>query len=460
MTIGFPKICLLILITLALSGLGNVASALDVPGGLSLFVPVVAFQSPAATISRDRLLALRSGQADDKLVLSHATADTLKTFGVNLSTQIKTIDAAELLKTLISNPRLYTLLAFDALTPHYRILHIDETRPVDDDLTRYPFAFPSAAPNYHPERLTRFLMSGTTAMTRFTSGAIGLNGYQWAGSGIRPYTTRVDYFHISNEVSFDPTCADEAKSIGPFCTKDSAFDLLPYLGVKIVELTGNHNLDLSATAYLRTLQLYRLNGMTTIGGGENLAAARQTRSFNHHGNRIGMLSCNWAGPSYALAGDHAPGAAYCDLDWLRAALPALKAANDFVIVSVQYHEFDSIQPVHQQRVDFRTLADLGADVVIGTQAHIPQTFEFYPMQQREAYIHYGLGNLFFDQTGIKTKFFMDQLFIYEGRLLTVDLFPGVIDELGRPRAMNDGERTDFLSLIFQNSGADLQDNQH
>jgi hypothetical protein len=43
---------------------------------------------------------------------------------------------------------------------------------------------------------------------------------------------------------------------------------------------------------------------------------------------------------------------------------------------------------------------------------------------------------------------MDQLFIYGGRLLGVDLFTGIIEDQGRPRPMTPDERDDFLEWMF------------
>src|SRR5690606_25193572 len=109
-------------------------------------------------------------------------------------------------------------------------------------------------------------------------------------------------------------------------------------GVDIVELSGNHNLDYGAEAYLNTLEFFRQNNIQTIGGGETLETARQPFIVEHHGNSIALLACNWAGPGYALATDAAPGAAYCDWDWLREALPQLAAEHDLLVVTVQYSE--------------------------------------------------------------------------------------------------------------------------
>jgi len=111
-------------------------------------------------------------------------------------------------------------------------------------------------------------------------------------------------------------------------------------------------------------------------------------------------------------------------------------------------------PLPSQITDFRGLADLGADVVIGTQAHKPQTFEFYnSVRGQPTFLHYGLGNLFFDQPFWgNMRFFMDELYIYEGKLLTVDLFTGIIDDLARPRAMTPDEERNFLAFMFNTQG--------
>jgi poly-gamma-glutamate capsule biosynthesis protein CapA/YwtB (metallophosphatase superfamily) len=100
------------------------------------------------------------------------------------------------------------------------------------------------------------------------------------------------------------------------------------------------------------------------------------------------------------------------------------------------------------------MADLGADVVIGTQAHWPQTIEFYTASDgRDVFIHYGLGNLFFDQTGgAYPQFLMDELLIQDGRLLGITLHPGIIEGLARPRWMTPDEAEIFLREIFRESG--------
>jgi poly-gamma-glutamate synthesis protein (capsule biosynthesis protein) len=65
-----------------------------------------------------------------------------------------------------------------------------------------------------------------------------------------------------------------------------------------------------------------------------------------------------------------------------------------------------------------------------------------------------LGNLFFDQMqSLGTRqMFADKLIIYQGRLLSVQLFTGLIEDYARPRPMTPAERTAFLKTIFKASG--------
>jgi poly-gamma-glutamate synthesis protein (capsule biosynthesis protein) len=201
--------------------------------------------------------------------------------------------------------------------------------------------------------------------------------------------------------------------------------------------------------------------MLTLGGGETVDEARTPLILDHDGGRIALLACNWVGPYYAFASDDAtatggvrPGAADCRGSWLRETVSALDAEADVVIVTIQYLEVDQYTPTEQNRYDFRAVADWGADVVIGTSSHFPQTFEFYANARgTDSLIHYGLGNLYFDQQFFAgVRFFMDGVYIYEGRVLTIDLFTGLIEAQARPRAMDAAERENFLYLIFNEYG--------
>lgn len=432
--------------------------------GVALFLPVIAFPAIKTTLPDDTLQALRRGEAVPRLILGEGVADRLAEYGVVPNPEIRVVPDDALFNLLSRDRQFFTLLPFDAITPRYRVLNIDESHPLDD-IESYPLAFASDAPNFYPERLTRLLMSGVTALARQVIPSLDANGVEWAAEGILPYVSRADFFHTSNEVSIVPDCPrPNLVGLGgnsSFCSKAEHFELFNLLGLDIVELSGNHNNDYGYQAYLDTLAWYAEHGIMTVGGGADLADAREPLIVSHNDNSIAMLSCNWVGPYYALVnedpsmlGGVRPGAAFCDRDWLAEVVPALQSAHDVVVVTVQHFELDQYTPGAQQRADFYYLADLGADVILGTSSHFPQTFEFYRTDDgRDAFIHHGMGNLFFDQQFFAgRRFFMDQLFVYDGRLLFVDLFTGIIDYQARPRPMTDDERENFMFIIMVQHG--------
>jgi poly-gamma-glutamate synthesis protein (capsule biosynthesis protein) len=96
--------------------------------------------------------------------------------------------------------------------------------------------------------------------------------------------------------------------------------------------------------------------------------------------------------------------------------------------------------------DFELLADAGAIVVTGSQAHTPKLMAFY----NDTFLHFGLGNLFFDQMDMleTRQEFIDRLIFYDGKLVSVELLTAMLEEYARPRPMVESERETFLTRIF------------
>lgn len=429
-------------------------------GGLFAVFPAVGFPSLQVSVDAARLQAIAAGNPDGDLILTPSVLAALQAAGFPLAPNIRTVPEADLRSTLWRERTAFTLLPIDQLTQAIRPLLMNDV-PVPAQLDQYPFAVASATPNFDPDLLTRITYSGVTAMTRNTRAAIDANSVAWAAEALAPYVTQSDFFHISNEVSIVPTCPqamdDTLGGTSSMCTKPAHFDILNLLDVDIVELTGNHNNDYGYQAYTDTLDWYAQNGLSLVGGGATLADAQAPLITEYHGNVIGHVACNDAGPYYALVnedpsllGGVRPGAAACDRDWLEATLPTLAQQVDVLVVTVQHPEIEDYLPPDNQRFFFRRLADLGADVVMGTAAHKPQTYEFYQAQDgRSAFIHYGMGNLYFDQPFWgNMRFFLNTIYVYDGALQTVEVVPGIIDDLARPRLMTPEEQENFLFFMF------------
>ena len=194
---------------------------------------------------------------------------------------------------------------------------------------------------------------------------------------------KADITHISNEVSFSENCPfpDPYDPSLRFCSAPVYISLLDYVGADVIELSGNHNNDASRMfddkSYNETLDLYNMHGMLTFGGGQNLEEAMQPALFSHNGNKLAFIGCNAAGPDFAWATPSSGGAAPCgDYKWLENAIRSLLQEGYLPIVTLQYYEDYNNEGLLQMKADFRAMAESGAVIVNGSQAHRPKEIEF------------------------------------------------------------------------------------
>ena len=441
------------------------AQHLEPASAIELWLPAGSFAALRASITSAALESILAGELNRQLVLSDSAAARLRHSGFEIHAATRTASNDQLEKLLWRDKSSFTLLPFADLTLALRPLLLDG-RAVVARLNDYPLAWESDEANFSADRLTRITLSGTTALARGTLPALESMGIDAAASGIQTYVTASDFFHMTNEASVAPSCPFFTDAViggaNSLCMKADHLAVFESLDVDVIDLTGNHINDFGYAAFAGMLDYFERRGVSVVGAGRDLEAARQPLLLEHNGNRIAWLACNAAGPYYALVnedesllGGIRPGAAFCDPTWLQDALPVLAAQVDLVMMTIQYQEYETYLPTPQQRSDYRRLAEWGADIVIGTAEHKPMTYEFYSTRRGEtAFIHYGLGNLFFDQPYWgNQRFFLDTLYIYDGKLLTVEIFPGIIDNLARPRRLDGDDAFNFLHfMMIQQNG--------
>jgi poly-gamma-glutamate synthesis protein (capsule biosynthesis protein) len=103
------------------------------------------------------------------------------------------------------------------------------------------------------------------------------------------------------------------------------------------------------------------------------------------------------------------------------------------------------------------LAEAGAVIVNGSQAHRPKGMAYVS----DAFVHYGLGNLFFDQMGYtingenisQTRWEIIQRHtFYNNSHLSTELLTAMLEDYAQPRPMTAAERMRFLDELFSASG--------
>jgi poly-gamma-glutamate synthesis protein (capsule biosynthesis protein) len=394
---------------------------------------------------------------------------------------VKVVAADRLLDTAWTETTSWAIIPFESLDPKWKVLTVDGQSPIRKkfDISTYPlvasFALQTSdnsqlsdpstssgqhipASNYDPSKLTTVIMTGVTALVRATALTMELKGATYPGERIRDLMREADITHVSNEIPFFTGCTypkpDQVALV--FCSDPKYMDLLTDIGTDVIELTGNHFADRGAAGMRETIEIYKKNKLPYFGGGLDLQDSLKPALFEVNGNKIAFIGCNKPDVGrFPTATDYQPGAAPCNFPYLTGKINQLKAQGYVVISTFQWNESYDSRPSPQQMDDFRLMAESGASIVSGSQAHYSQMMEFYD----GAFIHYGLGNLFFDQMGdqgwmpkgIRREFF-DRYVIYDGRFISAELITAMLEDYSRPRLMTAQERSGFLQEYFYYSG--------
>ena len=386
---------------------------------------------------------------------------------------VRTVPADQLLDIAWSEIPLWGIIPFESLEPKWKVLTVDGQSPIrkNFDVSIYPLTIPFTlqtsnnlqslnlpTSNYDPSKLTTVMLTGVTALVRATAFTMELKGTTYPGEKIRDLMREADIAHVSNEIPFFTGCTFPKPDQGAlvFCSDPKYIDLLTDIGADVVELTGNHFADRGAAGMLETIEIYKVNGLPYFGGGVDLRDSLKPALFEVNGNKIAFIGCNKPDVNrFPTATDFHPGAAPCNFPYLTQKIGELNAEGYVVISTFQWNESYGARPSPQQMDDFRLMAESGASIVSGSQAHYAQMMEFY----EDAFIHYGLGNLFFDQMGDQAwmppgirREFLDRYVIYDRRFISMELITALLEDYSRPRLMTEQERAGFLQEYFFYSG--------
>ncbi|HUI90115.1 MAG TPA: CapA family protein [Anaerolineales bacterium] len=370
------------------------------------------------------------------------------------------------------------IVPFESLVPKWKVLTVDGQSPIhkDFDAAAYPLqikfaldanpisALSMPASNRDASKLTTVILTGTTSLVNAIAYQMEVNGIDYPAQDIGATLREADIVHVSNKTSFAPNCpAPNPDDLWPRCSDPKYIQLLKDVGVNVVELTGPHILDDGVDPFLFTLNLYKQNNIQYYGGGANLDEARQPLLIVNHRNKIAFMGCNAGEPPQPLATDYRAGANPCNYKQLAVEIAQVRAQGYLPIFTFQYKEGFSPQVMPWQLNDFQQVADDGAVIVSGSQSHVPLEMEFF----KDTFIHYGLGNFFYDQMGNQPPDptdpriplqpaqrweFIDRHVIYDNHYISTELLTAMLEDYARPRPMTSEERAAFLTAYFGYSG--------
>jgi len=445
--------------------------------------PTIADSVSSSDLSQFWLEGHSEGIEINHLLVDQGTRNILEhLWGAPSPDIILTLPADMINEHALNNSSDWAIIPFEQIIPKWKVIEIDGISPLRKtfDPSDYPLNVPisvSSPPsqsidfssliessdlsqiappsNRDPGKMTTVILTGVTALVRATAAMMEQRGLKYPGEDIREWLVEADLTHINNEVPFARDCPAPQfqRDDLVFCSRTKYIELLEDIGTDIVELCGDHFSDWGPEAMLYTLDLYKERGWLFYGGGANLEEGQKALLIEHNGNLIAFIGCNAKPKAYAQASDTQPGAVHCDYTWLHAEIRRLRQNGYVPIVTFQHEEIYTYEAPPTLQTDFRAAAEAGAAVVSGSQAHQPQAIEF----TGDSFIHYGLGNLFFDQyyLGLHTRqAFIDRHIIYDGQHISTELLTIMFIDYARPRPMTAEERHNLLEVIFKASNFD------
>jgi poly-gamma-glutamate capsule biosynthesis protein CapA/YwtB (metallophosphatase superfamily)/predicted small secreted protein len=426
-----------------------------------------------------------SGFPFEKIFLDGSTKAVLeKLWGSASINNVIIVSSEELLNKTWETKNTIAILQFNQLEPAWKVLPIDGESPIDkhfipqDYILTIPFSLLgeqdqrdilkyileknfiktkyAPASNRNEDKMTTVITTGVTALARGTAYMMETYGLTYPAIDIADVLRDADILHVSNEIPFTDTCpAPYANKYNDanlmFCSKPEYIQLLEAIGTDVVELTGDHFRDWGADAMLGTLDMYDQRGWQYYGGGRNLNDAIQPALFNHNGNKIAFFGCNAKPPGYATASETSPGAVHCDMELMAEQVKNAVDQGFLPIFTFQHLEYYTYKRSPALQPDFHLAADAGSVIVSGSQAHQPHAMEFY----KNSFLHYGLGNLFFDQydeSFSQRQAFLDRHVFFDGKHISTELIPIMFIDLARSRIMTQDEEYTLLNNVFTASG--------
>jgi poly-gamma-glutamate synthesis protein (capsule biosynthesis protein) len=194
----------------------------------------------------------------------------------------------------------------------------------------------------------------------------------------------------------DGTCPDTQSKQYVFYAPPTAVTAFKGAGVSLITEANNHGEDCGQSGLQMALSTRQQSGYPIIGIGQNAADAFTPFKTTINGQRISIIAATQVIDSNLqtawTATPNQPGLASAyDVDDLVAAVQAARQASDTVIVYLHWGTQLDPCPNSLQEPLADALVKAGADIIIGTHAHVLLGAGYLGT----AFVDYGLGNFAF-----------------------------------------------------------------
>ncbi len=217
-----------------------------------------------------------------------------------------------------------------------------------------------------------------------------------------------------------------------FTFPDSVLPRLSEAGFDYLSLTNNHVWDFGEEGFLDTLSAIDDSPLATSGAGKNFDEAAEPWITRAGKTRLSVLSVGaypterngFDGRKQAAAEEDKPGILFTDKGARKAVSDAFSEETFNILYVHGGHEWQR-KPSSEYEDLYRSFADLGADMVIGSHPHVLQRMEAY----KGSLIAYSLGNFIFpgmEEMAWAEDSLLLRTGVFSGKIVYVEALPAII----------------------------------
>ncbi len=219
-----------------------------------------------------------------------------------------------------------------------------------------------------------------------------------------------------------------------FSAPRAALRVLDRSGIDVASVANNHGADYGPAGLRATLAAGDRSAVSLLGAGRSPRAAFRPHRTSVRGTEVAVLAADASAresvdPTWAVAAGTGIGLASARQDRPTLLLDAVRRAarsSDLVVVYLHWGEEGLVCPTTGQQRLAEQLAAAGADVVVGSHAHVLLGSGLLDRGSAdETYVGYGLGN-FAWYHGRRSASGVLRLGISEGRVVDEDWVPAAI----------------------------------
>lgn len=255
------------------------------------------------------------------------------------------------------------------------------------------------------------------------------------------YMNNTDLMVANSEFTISDRGTPMPNKIYTFRASPSRVSIYNEMGVDLVTLANNHVYDFGTDAFLDMLDTLDEYNMPHIGAGRNISEAIKPYYFIINGYKVGFINATRA-EKYILtpeAGIDTPGVFRCyDPNMFIENISKTKENSDYVVALIHWGKEDSHELENVQIDTGKLYIDAGADIIIGSHAHVLQGVEFYNNKP----IVYNLGDFIFNRETKETGIFNLNI-SYDGEL-SYSFIPCMQDNY-KTSFLYDKEKTNTLN---------------